>query len=106
MRRKGGFVSEYSREMALVQVAWNFNTLRSISEIARLFRAEVKRTTFGYLIIQVTGTPEGKKVDEFIGLMKKYGIIAIKRSKVLTMDCEDSYDCSLDAEFMAIASSK
>jgi acetolactate synthase small subunit len=101
MRRREGVLSEYSREMALVKVAWNYSTLRSISEIARLFRAEVKRTKFGYLIIQVTGTPESKKVNEFIGLMKEYGIIAMKRSEILSMDCVDLKNSSVDIELMA-----
>ena len=70
-----GFVS---RELMLIKVKTSAVTRSEIMQITNIFKADVVHVDHEVLVIQVTGSPQ--KVDAFIELMDKFGIVELART--------------------------
>lgn len=71
------------RELAMIKVATAARARTEIIELVNLFRATIISVEPKCLMIQVAGTQE--KIDNFVGLLKHYGIQEISRSGVIAM---------------------
>jgi len=70
-----GFVS---RELMLVKVRTDGNTRNDVIQFANIFKANVVNVEHESLVIEVTGPNE--KLDAFVELMGKFGIIELART--------------------------
>ena len=70
-----GFVA---RELMLIKLHTTPESRSEIIQIADIFRADIVHVEHAAIIIQVTG--ESEKLDAFIGLMEKFGIIELART--------------------------
>lgn len=70
-----GFVS---RELMLIKVKTTPETRSEVMQITDIFKADVVHVDHAVLVIQVTGPTE--KVDAFIDLMDKFGIVELART--------------------------
>ena len=70
-----GFVG---RELLLIKVKASGDTRSEVFQIANIFKAKVVNVEHETLVIEVTGPSE--KVDAFIGLMEKFGIVELART--------------------------
>ena len=66
------------RELMLIKVGTDDKTRSEIMEIANIFKANIVHVHHEALIIEVTGPSE--KIDAFIELMDKFGIIELART--------------------------
>lgn len=67
-----------AREMILVQVKMLPEQRIEIAQIVELFRARIIDVASNSMIIEITGSPD--KLQAFIDLLDKYGIMAISRA--------------------------
>jgi len=77
---EGGYVG---RELVLVKVACGNGTRTEILEIANIFRAKTVDIGHESMILQITGA-EGK-IDAFLELMKKFGVLEVARTGKVAM---------------------
>ncbi len=70
-----GFVS---RELMLVKVRTDEDARGGVIQIANIFKANVVNVEHDSLIIEVTGPTA--KLDAFVALMQKYGIVELART--------------------------
>ncbi len=70
-----GFVS---RELMLIKVKTAPDTRSEVMQITDIFKADVVHVDHQVLLIQVTGP--GEKIDAFINLMDKFGIVELART--------------------------
>lgn len=72
------------RELALIKVKVDSpETRREIMDYTSIFRGRVVDVSPESMIVEITGTPD--KMDAFINLMLKYGIIEIARTGVTAL---------------------
>lgn len=72
-----------SRELLLVKVNTPRGKRSEVIELSSLFNARIVSVQTGALLIQAVDTQEA--VDEFIELLKPYGLIDVSRSGVIAM---------------------
>jgi acetolactate synthase-1/3 small subunit len=70
-----GFVA---RELMMIKVATTPSTRNVLIQVANIFKANVVHVEHDCLIIEVTGRSE--KLDAFVELMQKFGIIELART--------------------------
>lgn len=70
-----GFVS---RELMLIKVTTKPETRSEVMQITDIFKADVVHVDHEVLVIQVTGP--STKIDAFIDLMEKFGIVELART--------------------------
>jgi acetolactate synthase-1/3 small subunit len=70
-----GFVS---RELMLVKVRTDCDSRNDIIQFANIFKANVVNVEHESLVIEVTGPTA--KLDAFVGLMEKYGLVELART--------------------------
>jgi len=72
------------REMALIKVAAEDSDARTqVMQMAEVFRAKIVNVRHDSLTLEVTG--EQDKVDSFIGLLRRYGILELARTGQVAM---------------------
>ncbi len=71
------------REHCLVKVAGNPKTRADLVNIAKLHKASVLDLGTDSVVVEIVGGPE--KIDNFLKLMKKYGIKEISRTGINAM---------------------
>ena len=70
-----GFVA---RELMLIKVKTSEQNRSEIVQIANIFKASIVHVEHDILVIEVTGRSD--KLDAFIGLMQKFGIVELART--------------------------
>lgn len=71
-------------EMMLIKVAYNLNNRTPLIEFCQLMGAKVMKVAPKYLLIEYHSEPEN--VEDFIKVMKGYGIIEIQRTGTIAME--------------------
>lgn len=71
-------------EMMLIKVAYNLNNRTPLIEFCQLMGAKVIKVAPKYLLIEYHSEPEN--VEDFIKVMKGYGIIEIQRTGTIAME--------------------
>lgn len=77
------------RELALVKITVeNSEVRREIMDYTIIFRGRVIDAAPGSIIVEITGTSD--KLEAFINLIKKYGIIELSRTGVTSLSRGDT----------------
>jgi acetolactate synthase-1/3 small subunit len=77
------------RELALVKITVeNSEVRREIMDYTNIFRGRVIDAAPGSIIVEITGTSD--KLEAFINLIKKYGIIELSRTGVTSLSRGDT----------------
>ena len=71
-------------EMMLIKVAYNLSNHTPLIEFCQLMGAKVMKVAPKYLLIEYHSEPEN--VEDFIKVMKGYGIIEIQRTGTIAME--------------------
>lgn len=71
-------------EMILVKIAYTAATRSSVIEVCQMTGAKIMKTTPKYLVIEYHAEPEG--IEDFITLMKTFGIMEIQRTGAIAME--------------------
>jgi acetolactate synthase-1/3 small subunit len=72
------------RELALIKVSSDGTERNEVLKIADVFCARVADATSQSFVFELTG--ESKKIDEFVDLMRPYGIIEICRTGIAAVN--------------------
>ena len=72
------------REMMLVKVAYNASNRSSLVELCQMTGAKIMKVAPKYLLLEYHAEPEG--VEDFIHLLRSYGIIEIQRTGPIAME--------------------
>ena len=70
--------------MILIKVAYNLSNRTPLIEFCQLMGAKVMKVAPKYLLIEYHAEPEN--VEDFIKVMKGYGIIEIQRTGTIAME--------------------
>jgi len=70
-----GFVA---RELMLIKVSTTSETRNEVIQVANIFKANVVHVEHDVLVIELTGSSD--KLDAFVRLMKRFGIIELART--------------------------
>lgn len=73
-----------SLEMMLVEVSCSAATRSSLIELCQITGARIMKVAPKYLMLEYHADPEG--VEDFIRLIKGYGIVEIQRTGVISME--------------------
>lgn len=77
-------INTVQRELALIKVSVNTSAVRrEIVDYTSIFRSRIVDVSPKSVVIEITGTPS--KIDTFINLMVRYGIIEITRTGVTSL---------------------
>jgi acetolactate synthase-1/3 small subunit len=71
------------RELVLVRVAANGQNRAEICQLAELFRAKVVNVQPDNIVIEITGAET--KIDQFLLLVKDFGILDLARTGVVAL---------------------
>ena len=71
-------------EMMLVKVSYNMTTRSSLIETCQIVGARIMKVAPKYLLIEYHSDPDG--VEDFIHLLRPYGIIEIQRTGTIAME--------------------
>jgi acetolactate synthase-1/3 small subunit len=71
------------REHCLVKISSNPKTREDLVNLSKLHKAKVLDICEESIIVEIAGGPE--KIDNFLGLIKKYGVKEISRSGINAM---------------------
>ncbi len=71
-------------EMMLMKVAYNVSNRTSLIELCQLMGARVMKVAPKYLLLEYHSDPES--IEDFIQVMKNYGIIEIQRTGTIAME--------------------
>lgn len=71
-------------EMMLVKVAYNVSNRSSLIELCTITGAKIMKVAPKFLLIEYHGEPES--VEDFIKLLKSFGIIEIQRTGTIAME--------------------
>ncbi len=71
------------RELALVKVAGEGDLRIEAMRLADIYRARVIDATMTSFIFEITGSPD--KIDTFIALMRKVGLVEVTRTGIAAM---------------------
>jgi acetolactate synthase-1/3 small subunit len=71
------------RELALIKVAGTGEKRVEALRVAEIFRARPVDTTTESFVFELTGAPE--KIDSFVALMRKLGLVEVGRTGVVGM---------------------
>ena len=73
-----------SLEMMLVKVSCTASTRSSLIELCQITGAKIMKVSPKYLLLEYHADPEG--VEDFISLIKGYGILEIQRTGAIAME--------------------
>ena len=73
-----------SLEMMLVKVSFTASNRSSLVELCQITGANIKKVSPKYFLIEYTSDPEG--VEDFITLLKSYGIMELQRTGTISME--------------------
>jgi acetolactate synthase-1/3 small subunit len=71
-------------EMILVKVSYNLTTRSSLIELCQIVGARIMKVSAKYLVIEYHADPD--RVEDFIHLVRTYGIIEIQRTGTIAME--------------------
>ncbi len=71
-------------EMMLVKVSYNMTTRSSLIELCQIVGAKIMKVAPKYLVIEYHADPD--RVEDFIHLLRTYGIIEIQRTGTIAME--------------------
>ncbi|MBP3894967.1 MAG: acetolactate synthase small subunit [Mogibacterium sp.] len=71
-------------EMILVKVAYNMTNRSSLIELCQISGAKIMKVAPKYLLLEYHSDPDG--VEDFIHLLRTYGIIEIQRTGTIAME--------------------
>lgn len=71
-------------EMMLVKVAYNMTNRSSLVELCQITGSKILKVSPKYLLLEYHGDPES--VEDFIHLLRTYGIIEIQRTGTIAME--------------------
>ena len=71
-------------EMILVKVSYSVTTRSSLIETCQLCGAKIMKVALKYMLLEYHSDPEA--VEDFIRLVKPYGIIEIQRTGTIAME--------------------
>lgn len=71
-------------EMILVKAAYNTGNRTSLVELCQIMGAKILKVAPKYLLIEFHSDPDS--VDDFINLLRSYGIIEIQRTGTIAME--------------------
>ncbi len=71
-------------EMMLIKVAYNVSNRTALIELCQLMGARVMKVAPKYLLLEYHSDPES--VEDFIKVLKNYGIIEIQRTGTIAME--------------------
>ena len=71
-------------EMMLVKVAYNMTNRSSLVELCQITGSRILKVSPKYLLLEYHGDPES--VEDFIHLLRTYGIIEIQRTGTIAME--------------------
>lgn len=71
-------------EMMLVKVAYNSGNRTSLVELCQIVGAKIMKVNPKYLLLEYHAEPE--LVEDFIGLLRSYGIIELQRTGTVAME--------------------
>lgn len=71
-------------EMILVKVSYNISTRSSLIELCQIVGARIMKVAPKYLLLEYHSDPDG--VEDFIHLLRSYGIIEIQRTGTIAME--------------------
>ncbi len=71
-------------EMMLVKVSCSASTRSSLIELCQITGAKIMKVSPKYLLLEYHADPEG--VEDFISLVKGYGILEIQRTGAIAME--------------------
>jgi acetolactate synthase-1/3 small subunit len=71
-------------EMMLVKVSYNLTTRSSLIELCQIVGAKIMKVSPKYLLLEYHSDPDG--VEDFIRLLRSYGIIEIQRTGTIAME--------------------
>ena len=71
-------------EMLLAKVAYNAGNRTSLIELCQVMEAKVMKVTPKYMLVEYHSEPDN--VDDFIHLIKGFGIIEIQRTGTIAME--------------------
>lgn len=78
---KAGFVS---RELMLIKVKTEEGMRNQVVQVANIFKANVVNAEHDSLMMEATGSSE--KIDAFIEMMRKFGIIELARTGAVALE--------------------
>ena len=73
-------------EMMLVKVSYNASNRSSLVELCQIMGARVMKVAPKFLLLEYHGEPES--VEDFIHLLRSYGIIELQRTGTIAMEKE------------------
>jgi acetolactate synthase-1/3 small subunit len=77
------------RELALLKIRVdNSEIRREIIDYTNIFRGHIVDVSPGSVIVEITGSPD--KLDSFINLIRRYGIIELSRTGVTALSRGES----------------
>ena len=71
-------------EMILVKVSYSVTTRSSLIELCQIAGAKIMKVAPKYLLLEFHSDPDG--VEDFIHLLRSYGIIEIQRTGTIAME--------------------
>lgn len=71
-------------EMILVKAAYNMTNRSSLIELCQISGAKIMKVAPKYLLLEYHSDPDG--VEDFIQLLRSYGIIEIQRTGTIAME--------------------
>ena len=71
-------------EMILVKVSYSVTTRSSLIELCQISGAKIMKVAPKYLLLEFHSDPDG--VEDFIHLLRSYGIIEIQRTGTIAME--------------------
>ena len=71
-------------EMILVKAAYNMTNRSSLIELCQISGAKIMKVAPKYLLLEYHSDPDG--VEDFIHLLRSYGIIEIQRTGTIAME--------------------
>lgn len=71
-------------EMILVKAAYNMTNRSSLIELCQISGARIMKVAPKYLLLEYHSDPDG--VEDFIHLLRSYGIIEIQRTGTIAME--------------------
>ena len=75
--------SAVKRELALIKIKFNSENRLEIIKVVEIYRAKIIDMSYETLIIELTG--DLNKIEGFIGVMNKFGILEIARTGINAM---------------------